>query len=119
MEYLLCGIPVVSTRNQGGRDFFFDPQFSRTVEPDAKAVAEAVSELSSLNLSPQLIRLATLMKIRESRQDFIRLVNAILEREGREGNFADMFDSVFVDKMLTYPGTPEKFVEKHRLGPAA
>ena len=116
-EYLLCGLPVVSTKNQGGRDYFLDAENSRTIEPEGGAVARAVAELISLNLSPREIRLRALLKIREVRQDFIRLVGAILQREGCHENFADRFDSVFVHKMLTHPGTPEEFVAKHGLGP--
>ena len=45
IEYLLCGLGVVSTRNHGGRDQFFDDRYCRTVDPNPDAVAAAVDEL--------------------------------------------------------------------------
>ncbi len=117
-EYMLSGLPVVSTVSQGGRDHFLDPDVSRIVEPDATAVAEAVAELIARDIPPRLVRLRALVKIREHRQDFIRLIDAILEKEGRQAGFGDRFASVFTHKMLTYPGTPEKFLADHGLLPA-
>lgn len=116
-EYLLCGLPVVSTPSQGGRDAFLDPELSRIVPPDARAVAEAVAELSRLDLSPRVVRLRTLIKIRQQRQDFIRLIQAIFEAEGRQEPFADRFAEVFTHKMFGYPGTPERFLARHGLLP--
>jgi glycosyltransferase involved in cell wall biosynthesis len=116
-EYMLCGLPVVSTPSQGGRDAFLDPDISRVVEPDPRAVAQAVTELIALELPPRLVRLRTLITIREQRQDFIRLIEALYEREGRRESFADRFSSVFTHKMLTYPGTPEQFLARHGLLP--
>jgi glycosyltransferase involved in cell wall biosynthesis len=114
-EYLLCGLPVVSTPSQGGRDLFLDPEVSRVVPPDARAVAAATAELAALNLPPRLVRLRTLVKIQEQRQDFIRLIEALYARAGRCQNFGDQFADVFINKMITYPGTAEKFLARHGL----
>lgn len=46
MEYLLSGIPVVSTPSIGGRDRVLDPRYTLIVEPDASAVADAVRTLA-------------------------------------------------------------------------
>jgi glycosyltransferase involved in cell wall biosynthesis len=116
-EYMLAGLPVVSTVNQGGRNHFLDPDVSRIVEPNAVAVAEAVAALVARNIPPRTVRLRALVKIREQRQDFIRLIEAILHREGCHGGFADRFEAVFTNKMLTYPGTPEAFLASHGLLP--
>lgn len=45
MEYLLCGLPIVSTPSIGGRDVFFDKDYVEIVEPDPHAVKEAVIEM--------------------------------------------------------------------------
>ncbi|KHK00548.1 glycosyltransferase [Desulfovibrio sp. TomC] len=116
-EYMLCGLPVVSTPSQGGRDAFLDPEISRVVEPDPRAVAAAVADLIAQDLSPRVVRLRTLLKIREQRQDFIRLIEALYEREGRREPFAEQFSAIFTHKMLTYPGTPEQFLARHGLLP--
>ena len=52
IEYLLCGLPVVSTPNMGGRDFFFDEKFSQTVDPSEEAVRVGVEKMISLRLDP-------------------------------------------------------------------
>jgi glycosyltransferase involved in cell wall biosynthesis len=55
-EYLLTGIPVVSTRSRGGRDVWYDSYNSLIVEPNEDAVAEAVETLKSSARDPQIIR---------------------------------------------------------------
>lgn len=42
-EYLLCGLPVISTRNKGGRDIWYNKYNSIIVEPDEYAVLDAVN----------------------------------------------------------------------------
>jgi glycosyltransferase involved in cell wall biosynthesis len=42
LEYLLSGIPIVSTKSIGGRDYFFDRKNSIIVDDDPCEVAEAV-----------------------------------------------------------------------------
>ncbi len=116
-EYQLAGLPVVSTPSQGGRDVFLDPEISRIVPPSAAAVAKAVAELVRLRIPPREIRLRALLRIREMRQDFIRLVGGIIAREGHADTFAEDFDKVFVHKMHTHPGTPENFLTSHGLLP--
>jgi glycosyltransferase involved in cell wall biosynthesis len=44
MEYLLCGLPIVSTRSAGGRDHFFTSLNSVIVQDNSLAVAEAVDK---------------------------------------------------------------------------
>jgi glycosyltransferase involved in cell wall biosynthesis len=109
-EYLLSGLPVVSTRSKGGRSAFFDAETSRVVDDDSRAVAEAVAELAARRLPPQFVRLRALVKLKEMREDFIRLVNAILGKEGRPMDFGERFGQVFVHKLYGYPASPEAFV---------
>lgn len=42
IEYLLAGLPVVSTKSRGGRDIFFNDYNSIIVDDDANAVRDAV-----------------------------------------------------------------------------
>lgn len=109
-EYLLSGLPVVSTRSKGGREVFFDPETSLVVDDDSRAVAEAAAELAARRLPPKFVRLRTLVKLKEMREDFIRLVNAILGKEGRPQDFAERFAQVFTHKLFGYPASPEAFV---------
>lgn len=66
-EYLLCGLPVVSTPSRGGRDAFFDPDYVKIVEPNAEAVASGVREMIARNLDPRMIRDRTIEKLKAHR----------------------------------------------------
>lgn len=101
-EYLLCGIPVVSTHNIGGRDYFLDKDFARLVDPDPDAVAEATYSLISENIPPKVIRQRTLLKMLKQRQIFIDHVQTIFDKENVGRNFADEWDVVFKNKLLVW-----------------
>lgn len=116
-EYQLSGLPVVSTPSQGGRDLFLDPETSRIVPPRAAAVAKAVAELIARKIPPREIRLRTLIRLREQRQVFIRLVEDIFAQEGCPAPFAERFEEIFIHKMFTHPGSPEAFLAQNGLLP--
>ncbi|HLG19356.1 MAG TPA: hypothetical protein VI895_06010 [Bdellovibrionota bacterium] len=82
MEYLFAGLPIVSTKSIGGRDFFFDDRFVRIVKSDAEQVSEGVAEFKRLKLDPHIIRKVTLEKVMKSRKDFFDVVCDIAKREG-------------------------------------
>ncbi len=70
-EYLLAGLPVVTTPSEGGRDMFFDDRFVRVAAPDPKAVASAVQSLADEKISPAFIREETLKKIDAASEKFL------------------------------------------------
>ena len=72
IEYLLCGLPIVSTYSRGGRDVFFDERFVRVADPNPVSVAEAVNELISKNIDRQMIRDETIKKILIHRERFAK-----------------------------------------------
>lgn len=74
IEYLLCGVPVVSTPSKGGRDVFFDAEYCEIIDPNPKAVREGVEELIAREVDPEYIREQTLDKIRDHRARFLELV---------------------------------------------
>lgn len=69
-EYLLAGLPVVTTVNNGGRDHYLDGRFSRHVPAEPDAIAEAVETFVDQQISPSLICEETLRKIRADRYYF-------------------------------------------------
>jgi len=73
MEYLLAGLPVVSTRSIGGRDYFFDPEYCCVVDDDPRQVADAVSALVKRNISRQYIRDKTLRRLQRERDRFCEI----------------------------------------------
>ncbi len=74
MEYLLAGLPVVSTPSLGGRDAFADPEFWLEVGETAEDVRDGVTEMAARNPDPERIRNVTLEKIHQHRQRLRRLV---------------------------------------------
>lgn len=82
MEYLLAGLPVVSTPSKGGRDVFFDPEYCIVCEPDPAAVRDAVAELRSRNIPRELVRARTLAKIQPERQRFLAIADGLIEELG-------------------------------------
>jgi glycosyltransferase involved in cell wall biosynthesis len=87
MEYLLAGLPIVTTPSRGGRDFFFDPEYCLTVRPDPRSVREGVEALRRLRIPRDYIRQRTLAKMEPQRKAFLELLDAILERQGRAPRF--------------------------------
>jgi len=106
IEYLLCGLPVVSTPNLGGRDFFFDKDFSAKVEPSPSAVAEGVYALIEKNIDPVYIREKTLKKMQEQREIFIGIIQEIFDKEGSHRNFKDEWNDVFIHKFAIRTSMP-------------
>lgn len=101
-EYLLCGLPVVSTPSLGGRDTWFDTRFTRIVPADPAAIAAAVSELSEQNISPEFIRSETLHRMTEQRREIIKAGQAIYTAEHSGRDFARDFYRVFKNRFGTW-----------------
>jgi hypothetical protein len=63
IEYLLAGLPVVTTVNIGGRDRYLDGRFCSWVNADPDSVAKAVYNYTRLAIDPQFIRTETIRKL--------------------------------------------------------
>ena len=87
MEYMLAGLPVVSTPSEGGRDVFFDPEFCVICEPDPEAVRDAVAGLKARNIPRDYIRARTLAKIEPMRRRFLTLADEIASNLGGQRRF--------------------------------
>jgi glycosyltransferase involved in cell wall biosynthesis len=80
LEYMLCGLPVVSTQSVGGRDRYFMPPFCRVVPDDPELIAAAVRELAAAKFPKAAIRAATLELLEFDRHNFLIAVNRIVEQ---------------------------------------
>ena len=87
-EYLLSGLPVVTTANKGGRDFYLDNDFCICVTDDPRAVAAGVAALKARGIPRQLVRERTLRRILSERSRFIELINAIYAESGITQEFS-------------------------------
>ena len=89
IEYLLAGLPVVSTPSTGGRDVYFDPEFCVIADPAPDAVRDAVESLRTRNIPPGYIRERTLAKLEPRRRRFLQLIDDLSEGLGGERRHAD------------------------------
>jgi glycosyltransferase involved in cell wall biosynthesis len=98
-EYLLCGIPVVTTESKGGRDVYFTSDNSLIAEEKPEAVAAAVRSLRDSGLSPHRIRERTLDLMKRDRAAFVTHVNEIIRSKGMSYDIAETWPNWFVHKM--------------------
>jgi len=101
IQYLLAGLPVVSTASRGGRDDFYHPDYTRIVDATPRGVADAVSELKYCKLGPDEIRARTLARVWEHRERLFRCVDDIYTSQGCDRKFAAEWPSLFVNKLLS------------------
>ena len=77
-EYLLAGLPIVTTPSIGGRHIHLDPDYCLTVPPDPRSIAEAVAALKARRIPRGYVRERTLQRLERDRARFIDLLNQIL-----------------------------------------
>jgi len=99
VEYLLCGVPVVSTRSIGGRDAFFDVECAVIVDDDPDAVSDAVRSLSSNRPDPRDIRQHCIDKMLPHRDTLVSIVQDFYDEFSVRRSFADEFPKVFTHKL--------------------
>lgn len=111
-EYLLSGLPVVSTHNVGGRNMFLDSNNSLFCNDDPKAVASAVAEIISRDLSPTIIRENFLKKAHLHRDRFYDLVESILADKGHNHiDYREYFNNhVFRNRVWKSRTNPDNFI---------
>lgn len=83
IEYLLCGLPIVSTPSIGGRDAFFSPDYVKVVEPRPEAVRDAVQELIARRIDREFIRRSSLSKMNEHRDRLLGFIGATAANVGK------------------------------------
>jgi glycosyltransferase involved in cell wall biosynthesis len=81
-EYLLCGIPVVSTQSFGGRDVWYDNYNSIICDSTPEAVAEAVDHFVTNSPDPYAIRSNHIALANKFRANFVRILGSILIDHG-------------------------------------
>lgn len=74
LEYLFCGLPIVSTHNRGGRNRYLTAQNSRFVAADPAAVAQAVAEFKAAPPDPITIRGEALRMVHQDRLSYVRML---------------------------------------------
>lgn len=77
VEYLLCGIPIVTTPSKGGRETFYDSRHVLICEPDSDAVKKHVKILIDRNVEPLEVRSSVYNKIKEHRKRLLVFLESI------------------------------------------
>jgi glycosyltransferase involved in cell wall biosynthesis len=100
MQYLMAGLPVVSTPSRGGRDEFYHPDYVRIVDPTPRAVADGVAEMRQCKVSADEIRARTLARVQEHRRRLFRCVDEIYASQGCARSFESEWPSLLIDKLM-------------------
>ena len=100
-EYLLCGIPVVSTFSFGGRDIWYNSYNSIICNPTPEAVSDAVKKLSSYNRDPHRIRQMHINLAKTFRANFINMLRQILVITKDKSLAEEIFINNYKHKLLT------------------
>ena len=105
-EYLLCGLPVVTTPSQGGRNFWFDDYNSITCEPNADSVNDSVNilleRLENNKIDRLLIRNNSIKKIDYIRNNLINKMQELFDDNHIKLNAQTHFKNIYFHKMITY-----------------
>ena len=99
-EYLLCGLPVVSTKSIGGRDVFFEDDYVKIVDDTPEAVAAGVEEMIHRKVDASVIREKTIENMKGHRARFMDLVQTIYDKAGVQRKFGEEWNAIFINKLL-------------------
>ncbi len=100
IQYLLCGLPVVSTESIGGRDVLFNDQDCLIVEANPDAVAAGVAKMIARNLRPEEIRARAIANMTIHRNKLIQLVQSFLDEAGVKEDFSAVYAKRFTNKWV-------------------
>jgi hypothetical protein len=106
-EYLLCGLPVISTPSKGGRDEYFDDTNSIIVDATTSAVAAGVeaglARLRAGSFNRSAIREGALARNAAFRAVFLDDVSRVLREHGvppSEATAHGIFSQAYTHKLL-------------------
>ena len=105
-QYLLAGLPVVTTPSVGGRDVFYHPDYVDTVAPTPEAVAAGVEKMRSCPVSADDIRRRTLERVSAHRERLILHIEGIIAEQGPARSLRSEWQAVFRDKLMAASGDP-------------
>ena len=112
IEYLLAGLPVVSTRSIGGRDYFFDDEICIVTDDDPRQIRDAVSTLVDRNIPREYVRQRIMAKIEKEREKFIALLASLIDREAGGPHARDIFESQLAKGFFSWHQPLSEFVRQ-------
>lgn len=98
-EYLLCGIPVVSTISEGGRDFWYDDYNSIICEDSEESVASSVEIFLKNRRDPEIIRSNHIALAKQQRTKFIKALQEVFVKNNIDIDAKAYFKDNFINKL--------------------
>ena len=98
-EYLLCGVPVVSTLSHGGRDLWYDDYNAIVVSPNNKEIIEAVQFFSRNLPDPKKIRSKHIEMSQFQRELFISQLQRLFDENLVEQQAKTFFEKSYMHKL--------------------
>lgn len=101
MEYLLSGLPIVTTFSKGGRDYFFQGDYVFWIEDTPAAIADAVDYVKKLKIDPEYIRSQTLEKLKKERLAFFNYLKKLSgDSEDCTDQIQEIWKKNYNDKLI-------------------
>ncbi len=97
-EYLLSGLPVVSTANIGGRDVMFDKSYAFPAQDTPDSVLEGVEVMKKTAPPAQEIRKLTLENFAPHREKMISILQEICDKRSVKRNVRAEWSKFFSHK---------------------
>lgn len=97
-EYLLSGLPVVSTANIGGRDLMFENSYAFPAKDTPESVLEGVTKMKKCTLSASEIRNRTLEKFKHHRKKMMDILQEICDDSKADINVRAEWNNFFTHK---------------------
>ena len=101
-EYLLCGLPIISTHSKGGRDIWYNDNNSIIINPNENELSNAI-EYMLINYDKynrDKIRNDHILKQNYFREKFIKYVQNLFTVCEINENYEEIFKKTFVNKMF-------------------
>jgi hypothetical protein len=93
VQYLLCGIPLVTTPSKGGRDYFYDDDYVVLVKDNPKSILEGVNLTKNRVYNPYKIRNKVLEKMIKHRYEYLDFI--IDNFLNKESNRDELYDFIW------------------------
>ena len=102
IEYLLSGLPVVTTKSKGGRDYFFDEFNSIYTEDNSASVLAAVIEQKNLHSRErsERIRTETITKQKIEIAKYKKFLGFILDENNKHNDIDYLWQRIYRDKLI-------------------
>lgn len=80
LEYMLSGLPVVSTESKGGRDEYYNKEYTLIVDDNPTAVRKGVEELIARQIDPNYVREKTIEKLNSDRTRYVEFISEYVRK---------------------------------------